>query len=62
MVNIYTGSNTVEHFLGSVTKRKINTMFRTILKHGYYNRAYRSYFTVENINILRKQLIWNTSN
>ena len=24
MVNIYTGSNTVEHFIGGVTKHKIN--------------------------------------
>ena len=35
MVNIYTGSNTVEHFLGGVTKCGINTMFRTSSKHGY---------------------------
>ena len=29
MVNIYTGSKIVEHFLGGVTKHRINTMFRT---------------------------------
>ena len=37
MVNIYTGSNTVEHFKDGVTKRRINTMFRMNSKHGYLN-------------------------
>ena len=35
MVYIYTRSNTVEHFLGGVIKRRINTMFPTNSKHGY---------------------------
>ena len=35
MVNNYTWSNTVKHFLGGVTKRRINTMFQTNTKHGY---------------------------
>ena len=34
MVNIYTGSNTVEHFIGGVTKHRINTMFQMNSKHG----------------------------
>ena len=39
MVNIYTGSNSVEHFLGGVTKRRINMMFRTNSKHGYFLKS-----------------------
>ena len=35
MVNIYTGSNNVEHFKSCLTKRRINTMFWTNSKHCY---------------------------
>ena len=37
MVTIYTGSKTVEHFLGGVSKHRINTMFWTNSKHGYWS-------------------------
>ena len=39
IVNIYTGSNTVEHFLGGVSKHRINTMFWTNSKHGYWSNG-----------------------
>ena len=41
MVNISTWSNTVEHFLGGVSKHRINTMFWTNLKHGYWSNDSR---------------------
>ena len=37
-INIYIGSNTVEHILGGVTKSKINAMFRTNSKHSYWQK------------------------
>ena len=44
MVNIYTGSNNVEHFLGGVTKHRINTInfpyeLETLFFIGYMYRV-----------------------